>query len=210
MSKTYASWRDYPTAQWRWASFSPEEIACRGTGKLLVNEPAMDRLHALRDKLSKPLIVNSAYRSPGHNKRVGGAPKSQNLLGIAFDVRMDNHAPHAFERAARECGFSGFGHYPRSGFMHIDTGAPRRWNDGAWFPLPGKTPSFQTEQAPETVKAALLKPEVLTSARGHVSGAAVVAHGDGPVQYAFAGFLVLAAIAVAAVLVVRTLRGPAD
>lgn len=27
-----------------WPNFSPAEIACRGTGKLLVNEPALDKL----------------------------------------------------------------------------------------------------------------------------------------------------------------------
>ena len=44
-------WRDVPESDWRWPNFSPAEIACRGTGKLLVNEPALDRLQALRDRL---------------------------------------------------------------------------------------------------------------------------------------------------------------
>ena len=57
---TYRDWRDVPESAWRWTSFSPAEIACRGTGKLLVNEPALDKLQALRDRLAKPLIVRSA------------------------------------------------------------------------------------------------------------------------------------------------------
>lgn len=32
-------------------------IACRGTGKRPINEPASDTLQALRDRLGKPLIV---------------------------------------------------------------------------------------------------------------------------------------------------------
>ena len=44
----YTHWRDVPKAAWRWANFSPAEIACRGTGKLLVNEAALDKLQALR------------------------------------------------------------------------------------------------------------------------------------------------------------------
>ena len=56
-----------------WHNFSPAEIACRGTGKLLINEPALHKLRALRDRLGKPLIVRSAYRSPEHNRAVGGA-----------------------------------------------------------------------------------------------------------------------------------------
>ena len=53
-------WCYVPESAWRWPNFSPTEIACRGTGKLLINEPALDRLPALRDRLGKPLIVRSA------------------------------------------------------------------------------------------------------------------------------------------------------
>ena len=34
-------WRNVPQSAWRWPNFSPAEIACRGTGKLLVNEAAL-------------------------------------------------------------------------------------------------------------------------------------------------------------------------
>jgi hypothetical protein len=98
-------WRDVPESTWRWPNFSPAEIACRGTGKLLINEPALDKLQALRDRLGKPLIVRSAYRSPEHNRAVGGATRSKHLDGAAFDIAMANH----------EVGFLGFGFYPRSG-----------------------------------------------------------------------------------------------
>jgi len=39
----YDHWRDVPESTWRWTTFSPAEIACRGTGKLLINEPALDK-----------------------------------------------------------------------------------------------------------------------------------------------------------------------
>ena len=60
----YTHWRDVPKAAWRWANFSPAEIACRGTGKLLVNEAALDKLQALRLRLGKPLIVLSGLPQP--------------------------------------------------------------------------------------------------------------------------------------------------
>lgn len=122
-------WRDVPESSWRWPNFSPAEIACRGTGKLLVNEAALDRLQSLRDRLGKPLIVRSAYRSPEHNRAVGGATRSKHLDGAAFDIAMANHDPVAFEAAARELGFLGFGFYPRSGFMHVDLGPARQWGE---------------------------------------------------------------------------------
>lgn len=124
---TFRHWRDVPASYWRWPNFSPSEIACRGTGKLVVNEGAMDRLQALREALGKPLIVNSGYRSPEHNRRVGGAKASRHLNGDAFDISMTNHNPQLFEKAARAAGFTGFGFYPASGFIHIDLGPVREW-----------------------------------------------------------------------------------
>ena len=64
---------------------------------------------------------------------MGGAPASKHMLGTAFDIAMSNHDPVAFEAAARDVGFLGFGYYPRSGFMHIDLGPARSW--GEPFPV---------------------------------------------------------------------------
>ena len=76
-TRYYRHWRDVPKESWRWQNFSPAEIACRGTGSILIHEQALDRLQALRTRLGKPLIVNSAYRSPEHNARVRGAKRSK-------------------------------------------------------------------------------------------------------------------------------------
>lgn len=141
---TYKHWRDVSERSWRWKDFSPAEIACRGSGSLRINEEALDKLQALRDRLGKPLIVRSAYRSPAHNRAVGGAPRSKHMDGTAFDIAMANHDPVAFEAAARAVGFLGFGYYPRSGFMHIDLGPARQW--GERFPV--RATAFAAETAP--------------------------------------------------------------
>lgn len=122
-----AHFNKFPMDQWDWPDFSPREMASKGEGELLIDTVAMDRLQALRDRLGKPMLITSAYRSPAHNKRVGGAKRSKHLDAIAFDVRMENHDPHVFEAAARAVGFTGFGYYRNSGFMHIDTGPERSW-----------------------------------------------------------------------------------
>ena len=141
---TYKHWRDMPERSWRWKDFSPAEIACRGSGSLRINEEALDKLQALRDRLGKPLIVRSAYRSPAHNRAVGGASRSKHLDGTAFDIAMANHDPAAFEAAAREMGFLGFGFYARSGFIHIDLGPARQW--GERFPV--RATAFAAETPP--------------------------------------------------------------
>ena len=48
MTKIYDNWKDFPMDQWNWPDFSPEEIACRGTGNLMIVPHAMDKLQALR------------------------------------------------------------------------------------------------------------------------------------------------------------------
>lgn len=155
---TFLDWRDVSKSLWRWNNFSPSEIACRGTGKLVIHEGAMDRLQELRTRIGKPMIVTSGYRSPEHNRKVGGATASLHLQGIAFDISMANHQPTTFERMAREAGFTGFGFYPRSNFTHIDIGPARQW--GTRFPA--STPEFSPEVDPRKevvaeIRAALEK-----------------------------------------------------
>ncbi|KPQ04324.1 MAG: Peptidase M15 [Rhodobacteraceae bacterium HLUCCA12] len=142
--RTFRHFREVPRNLWRWPNFSPAEIACRGTGQLKLHPEALDKLQALRDRLGKPLIVRSAYRSPEHNRAVGGAPASKHMDGTAFDIAMANHDPVAFEAAAREVGFLGFGYYPRSGFMHIDLGPARSWGD----PFPPRAAPYAAETPP--------------------------------------------------------------
>lgn len=143
----FADWRDVPEKLWRWPNFSPEEIACRGDATIRLNVGALDKLQALRDHLGVPMIVNSAYRSPDYNRKVGGAKHSMHLQGAAFDISMANHDPESFEAAARAAGFTGFGFYPRQNFMHIDIGRGRQWGD----PFPpratrsGRTTRFADE-----------------------------------------------------------------
>ena len=140
----YSHWHNVPQDSWRWPSFSPAEIACRGSGAIRIHEEALDRLQALRNRLGKPLIVRSGYRSPEHNRTVGGTPASKHMLGTAVDIAMANHDPVAFEAAARAEGFLGFGTYPRSGFTHIDLGPARRWGE----PFPARAVPFAAEIPP--------------------------------------------------------------
>jgi len=151
MKQHYDHYSHVPASEWPWSSFSPREMACKGTGALVVDQEAMNKLQALRGALGKPMLITSAYRSPSHNKRVGGATRSKHLEAIAFDVRMENHDPHEFEAAARRAGFTGFGYYPKSGFMHIDTGPARSW--GTPWPITATDLPTEPRIQPETIKS---------------------------------------------------------
>lgn len=47
-------------------------------------------LDPVREKLGKPIAVNSGFRCVVHNKKVGGAPTSQHMRGEAADIRLLN------------------------------------------------------------------------------------------------------------------------
>jgi hypothetical protein len=49
-------------------------------------------LEPARQRLGKPITVNSGYRCQLHNKAVGGATSSQHMRGEATDIRLVSSA----------------------------------------------------------------------------------------------------------------------
>jgi uncharacterized protein YcbK (DUF882 family) len=74
-------------------------------------------LQPLRDAWEKPLFINSGYRCLELNKKVGGVPTSQHVLGQAADVGCSD--PLALARLAKKMRlpFDQMGVYPT--FVHF-------------------------------------------------------------------------------------------
>ena len=45
-------------------------------------------LEVLRERYGKPIIINSGYRSPQVNRKIGGVATSNHLTGCAADIRV--------------------------------------------------------------------------------------------------------------------------
>jgi uncharacterized protein YcbK (DUF882 family) len=78
--------------------------------------------------------ILSAYRTRATNRRLiaagfNAAEKSQHLRGHAVDVSFDAKLPEAM-KAARGMKRGGVGWYPRSRFIHLDSGPVRNWDVG--------------------------------------------------------------------------------
>ena len=76
--------------------------------------------------------VLSAFRSSEHNAWLasvsrGVARDSQHINGNAMDVRFPGVQVFKIRQAARSLQMGGVGFYPRSGFVHLDTGPVRYW-----------------------------------------------------------------------------------
>ena len=80
----------------------------------------------------KPFQVISGYRSPGTNamlrkKGSGVAKRSLHMQGKAIDVRLADVPTSQLRRAAIDLQAGGVGFYPKSDFVHLDTGKFRTW-----------------------------------------------------------------------------------
>jgi len=69
-------------------NFAPAEFMC--AGKLVFDNMDADFLLLLdqcRTDAGAPMVITSSYRTPEHNRKVGGARSSMHLQGRAVDVR---------------------------------------------------------------------------------------------------------------------------
>lgn len=118
-------------------NFYLEEFACKnGTpvpDELMANVKLLaENLQALRDEIGEPIHVNSGYRTPEYNKKIGGKPLSQHLKAKAADLTTKNYRPKQLAAVIEKLIKSGkmkqggIGIYP--GFVHYDIrGTSARW-----------------------------------------------------------------------------------
>ncbi len=84
-------------------------------------------LQKIRCYFQKPIIINSGYRCPKHNKEVGGSKTSYHLKGQAVDWYVKGIKPEKLLEIAEYCGATGLGLYMGHHFCHIDIGKKRSW-----------------------------------------------------------------------------------
>jgi len=94
----------------------------------------IDLLNILHHKVNgkQPFHVISGYRSPKSNaylsnKSSGVAKKSFHMQGKAIDIRLPGRNLSALRSAALNLQTGGVGYYPKSDFIHVDTGHVRNW-----------------------------------------------------------------------------------
>ena len=133
------------TPYWEEGHYLPEALKAvdfilrdHRTSEVSRIDPALlDLLWAMQQSVEgldrqRAFHVISGYRSPSTNKALrassnGVAKYSLHQVGKAIDIRLPGNSIGQLRKAAVALEQGGVGYYPRSDFVHVDTGRVRYW-----------------------------------------------------------------------------------
>lgn len=105
------------------------------TGEEFPIDPrSIDIVYMLQSKTGsrEPIEVLSGYRSPKTNSMLrhassGVAKNSLHMVGQAIDLRLPGYSTRRLRDVAIDLRAGGVGYYPKSDFVHVDSGKVRHW-----------------------------------------------------------------------------------
>lgn len=104
-------------------NFKVKEFACKdGSDAVLVAPRLVMVLQSIRSRFGAAVTINSGYRTPQYNAKIGGASHSQHCYGTAADIVVRGKTPAQVAAYARQLmpDWGGVGVYNQKGFTHID------------------------------------------------------------------------------------------
>ena len=102
--------------------FKVKEFACKdGSPIVFVDEYLAILLNILRDTIKKPVIITSGYRTPEHNKKVGGAKYSFHMRGMAADITVKDMTPKDVAKELDKLVPNSCGIIVYKSWVHFDT-----------------------------------------------------------------------------------------
>ena len=114
------------------SNFRVKEFACKdGSDAVLVAPRLVMVLQSIRDHFDAPVSINSGYRTPQYNTKVGGVDQSQHCYGTAADIAVKGVGVDTVAAYARKImpDWGGVGIYKSQGFVHVDVRETRAdWN----------------------------------------------------------------------------------
>ncbi len=106
--------------------FAREELECKcGCGLMSMTPEFIELLNKTRKDYGSAMKITSGCRCENHNNKVGGAPDSWHLFGLAVDVQMIDPGKRArLIASAFNAGWRGIG--VANTFIHLDMGTSRK------------------------------------------------------------------------------------
>ena len=111
-------------------NFRVREFACSdGSDPVFIDSELVAILQKIRTHFGRAVTITSAYRTPSHNKAVGGTTYSQHLYGKAADIKINGVSPDKVATFANKLMSNSGGIGTYGTFTHIDVRASEsRWN----------------------------------------------------------------------------------
>lgn len=114
-------------------NFKVKEFACGdGSDVVFVAPKLVEILQQVRIHYNRGVTILSGYRTPSHNKKVGGAEFSQHMYGTAADISIKGIKPATVAAYVRSLmpNYGGVGVYVKQNFVHVDVREKRAdWTD---------------------------------------------------------------------------------
>jgi hypothetical protein len=105
------------------AHFSYDELTVNDTYSWAIITPALlNGLEAVRNAYQEPMTITSGYRTPVHNKQVGGVVDSTHIQGLAVDVAATCPGWDQLAQDARNAGAWVEGYCDGKTHVHMDWG----------------------------------------------------------------------------------------
>ena len=110
-------------------------LRCHYTGEVAaIDVRVLEHVNLVQKKLGveREIHIIPGFRSPEYNAMLvrSGRRAVRNSLhvqGKAVDLQIPGIHPKMVRQAALELGYGGVGYYPRSKFVHLDSGPFRHW-----------------------------------------------------------------------------------
>ncbi|HCU23631.1 MAG TPA: hypothetical protein DF383_01340 [Deltaproteobacteria bacterium] len=106
-------------------------------GQITIATPLLDLIDHLQDHFGADTVeIISGYRSKEFNAALlkeghSVSPISLHTQGQALDIHLDEIREETLRDYLLRLGLGGVGYYGPLDFVHVDTGPPRRWGEGA-------------------------------------------------------------------------------
>lgn len=111
--------------------FKVREFACKdGSQVVFIDSYLVSILDILRNKVGKPVYINSGYRTPTRNKAVNGAKYSYHMRGMAADIRVNEMSAKQLAKELNaiipeECGIIVY-----ENWVHFDVRTGKKYRKG--------------------------------------------------------------------------------
>lgn len=111
--------------------FKVKEFACKdGSQVIFIDDCLYTILDILRNKLGKPVIITSGYRTPEWNKKCNGAKYSYHMRGMAADIRVNGISAKELAKKLDEIIPNGCGIIVYDSWVHFDVRDGKKYRKG--------------------------------------------------------------------------------